>query len=168
MSTIIFGNYADPGWTSAPVDGWWNYARCRDEDPRMFEPMPMDIVGNMKALAVCEACPLWVKKECLKEALDTADITTVRGGTTPDQRIEIRQQKAIADLKAARAALTAAQLPARPRCDKGHEQNADTTYMSGDGYLCCKPCRVENQREYRQRRNAREAAERQLVKAGAA
>lgn len=169
MNTV-FGRHAAHGFDPDKPAGWWESARCKGVDPHKFEPMPGDVMGNIAALRICAACPGWVKAECLKEALETGDTVTVRGGTTPLQRTQMRRRKATSALKAARRnfdAANAVRLAPRSVCDNGHALTDGNTFVSGDGYVCCKACRADSQREYRHRVAERGRLARELLSAGA-
>lgn len=95
---------------------WRDHAVCADQDPELCaaDPPPASASGVVKAahldavveaLRVCGRCPVWVKAACLKDAYDTGDRWTVRGGTTGDERVQSRRVQAISDLRRARAAL---------------------------------------------------------------
>lgn len=74
----------------ATVDrpSWQQQSACLGHpDPDLFH-------GNAEEMAtvissVCRGCP--VRQECLLDALDRGDQTGVWGGTTPDQRAELRR-----------------------------------------------------------------------------
>lgn len=98
---------------------WRDHAVCVDQDPELFAADPpaspasgvvkaahLDAV--VKALRVCGTCPAWVREECLKDAFATGDKWTIRGGTTGEQRVQIRRRQAIAELRQARARLAEA------------------------------------------------------------
>jgi WhiB family transcriptional regulator, redox-sensing transcriptional regulator len=71
--------------TPSVADGHWiQQARCAQSRERWwwFPDSPEDA---QRAIAVCETCP--VKDPCLSFALASADSETVRGGTTPKERL---------------------------------------------------------------------------------
>jgi WhiB family transcriptional regulator, redox-sensing transcriptional regulator len=61
-------------------------AACRGMDVDVFFPVPGDVLGVMRAQAVCFDCP--VRAECLAFALDMNDTVpgAVYGGTTGEER----------------------------------------------------------------------------------
>lgn len=98
---------------------WRDHAVCANQDPELFaaDPPPPSASGVVKAahfdrvvtaLRVCGTCPQWVRAACLKDAYDTGDRWTVRGGTTGDQRVQSRRVQATRELRQARALLAEA------------------------------------------------------------
>ncbi|MEN9300895.1 MAG: hypothetical protein RLZZ254_676 [Actinomycetota bacterium] len=81
---------------------WRKNALCKDTDPELFFP-----VGNTgqallqitEAKRVCEECT--VKQECLDFALETNQDCGIWGGTSEDERRQIRRDIA-AERRAAR------------------------------------------------------------------
>lgn len=81
---------------------WRKNALCKDTDPELFFP-----VGNTgqallqitEAKRVCEECT--VKQECLEFALETNQDCGIWGGTSEDERRQIRRDIA-AERRAAR------------------------------------------------------------------
>lgn len=77
------------------MSGWWERARCRDEDPELFFPVGTSgpaVVQAELARAVCRRCP--VIDECLQWALSTGQDAGVWGGLTADERRAMRQRLA--------------------------------------------------------------------------
>ena len=76
---------------------WRDQATCRDTDPELFFP-----IGNtgeasrllVRARAVCADCG--VRKECLEFALTTNQDCGVWGGTSEEERRDIRRRNAAA------------------------------------------------------------------------
>ena len=81
---------------------WRNQATCRDTDPELFFPVGTTgqaLLQIAKAKSVCCQCP--VNGECLDFALETNQDTGIWGGTSEDERRNIRRQMA-AERRAAR------------------------------------------------------------------
>ncbi len=86
---------------------WRNEAVCRDTDPELF--FPIGTTGQAllqidKAKEVCDECP--VKVKCLDFAIETNQDSGIWGGTSEEERRDIRRQ--IAALKKAQNAARAA------------------------------------------------------------
>ncbi|HCK79167.1 MAG TPA: WhiB family transcriptional regulator [Actinobacteria bacterium] len=72
---------------------WRHQAACRDADPELFFP-----IGNTgpallqiaEAKKVCNSCP--VVAACLQWALETGQEAGVWGGTSEDERRELRRR----------------------------------------------------------------------------
>ena len=82
---------------------WRKQALCRDTDPELF--FPIGTTGQApsqisEAKNVCRECT--VKKECLDFAIETNQDCGIWGGTSEDERRQIRRQMA-AERRAARA-----------------------------------------------------------------
>lgn len=78
---------------------WRHEAACRDEDPELF--FPIGDTGPAlhqieEAKTVCNGCA--VIKECLEWALETHQDAGVWGGTSEDDRREIRRRSVRARL----------------------------------------------------------------------
>jgi len=87
---------------------WRNEAVCRDTDPELF--FPVGTTGQAllqidKAKEVCDECP--VKVKCLDFAIETNQDSGIWGGTSEEERRDIRRQFA-AIKKAQNAARAAA------------------------------------------------------------
>ncbi|MBM3798470.1 MAG: WhiB family transcriptional regulator [Actinobacteria bacterium] len=87
---------------------WRNEADCRDTDPELF--FPVGTTGQAllqidKAKEVCDECP--VKVKCLDFAIETNQDSGIWGGTSEEERRDIRRQFA-AIKKAQNAARAAA------------------------------------------------------------
>lgn len=63
---------------------WQHHAACRDLDPELFFPLPLDVAGELAAKTVCGDCP--VRSECLTFALRNGLDDGVWGGLTADER----------------------------------------------------------------------------------
>ena len=82
---------------------------CKDTDPELF--FPVGTTGQAllqidRAKQVCDECP--VKIECLDFAIETNQDSGIWGGTSEDERRDIRRRiaarnKALKALKAAQA-----------------------------------------------------------------
>ena len=86
---------------------WRNEAVCRDTDPELF--FPVGTTGQAllqidKAKEVCDECP--VKVKCLDFAIETNQDSGIWGGTSEEERRDIRRQ--IAAIKKAQNAARAA------------------------------------------------------------
>ncbi len=87
---------------------WRNEAVCRDTDPELF--FPIGTTGQAllqidRAKEVCCECP--VKVKCLDFALETNQDSGIWGGTSEEERRDIRRRIAAhkkAAINAARAA----------------------------------------------------------------
>ena len=74
---------------------WRNQATCRDTDPELFFPVGTTgqaLLQIAKAKSVCCQCP--VTTECLECALETNQDTGIWGGTSEDERRQIRREAA--------------------------------------------------------------------------
>lgn len=168
----IFGRGLAYGLGTDRADNWRDRARCLNVDPETFSPLPNDWITTAAALRVCQVCP--VKAECLADAVDKGDVHTIRGGTTPQQRAADRLTQAADEpaepTPAFAAANTVRALNRGGKCTNGlHEMTEPNTYVSSEGYTCCKTCRQDNQRAYRRRRAERDrAAREQMAAAGGA
>lgn len=82
---------------------WRIDALCKDTDPELF--FPIGSTGQAlqqisRAKTVCDECG--VRRECLEFALDTNQDCGIWGGTSEEERRDIRR-KMTADRRAARA-----------------------------------------------------------------
>lgn len=76
-------------------DEWRRNAACRDTDPDLFFPVgttgpAIEQIENAKA--VCRECEAQV--DCLEYALATNQDSGIWGGTSEDERRQIRKQQA--------------------------------------------------------------------------
>lgn len=65
---------------------WRDQSECRDADPEVFYPRPMQEGGaeDVKlGKALCAGCP--VQDECLEEAVELGDVWGWRAGQSPNQ-----------------------------------------------------------------------------------
>jgi WhiB family transcriptional regulator, redox-sensing transcriptional regulator len=74
-------------------DDWRDFASCRDTDPDLFFPVgttgpAIEQIENAKA--VCRACD--VQTLCLEYALSTNQDSGVWGGTSEEERRQLRKQ----------------------------------------------------------------------------
>lgn len=84
----------DPfGLRSDPAFDFVDNANCRDiEDKEIFFPTPADLETRAAAFAVCNACV--VEEQCFVYALDRPQEVGVWGGTTKEDRDEMRKATA--------------------------------------------------------------------------
>ena len=74
---------------------WRDHAICRDTDPELFFPIGTTgqaLLQIARAKEVCCECP--VQSPCLEFALDTNQDTGIWGGTSEDERRQIRREVA--------------------------------------------------------------------------
>ena len=74
---------------------WRSVATCRDTDPELFFPIGTTgqaLLQIAKAKSVCCECP--VNVECLEFALETNQDTGIWGGTSEEERRQIRREAA--------------------------------------------------------------------------
>jgi WhiB family transcriptional regulator, redox-sensing transcriptional regulator len=75
----------------APINASWRQdAACRSLPDSMFFLAGDDFAGMKAAKAVCEQCP--VQDECLEFAVLTNQSLGIWGGTTPNERRQIRRR----------------------------------------------------------------------------
>ena len=77
---------------------WRVQATCRDTDPELFFPVGTTgqaLLQIARAKSVCCQCPVHV--ECLQFALDTNQDTGIWGGTSEDERRQMRRDAAARD-----------------------------------------------------------------------
>jgi len=73
------------------VTPWREAAACLEtRDEVSFFPDKEDLVGIVKAKAVCSTCP--VADECLSWAIETNQADGVWGGHTPKERRKLRRR----------------------------------------------------------------------------
>lgn len=87
---------------------WRHQATCRDTDPELFFPIGTTgqaLLQIAKAKSVCCECPVHV--ECLQFALETNQDTGIWGGTSEEERRQMRREQAAREkaLRQQRAAL---------------------------------------------------------------
>ena len=74
---------------SAPFDGT---QLCKAVDPDLFFPEDYtNRVTVLEAKAVCQSCPLTT--ECLQYAMSDSSLDGIWGGTTPQDRKNLRRRK---------------------------------------------------------------------------
>lgn len=83
-------------------DRWREVAACRDTDPDLFFPVgttgpAIEQIANAKA--VCESCE--AKQPCLEYALTTNQDSGIWGGTSEEERRQIRRRWAAAKRRSA-------------------------------------------------------------------
>jgi WhiB family redox-sensing transcriptional regulator len=74
---------------------WRAASACLSADPELFFPIAHGAVADRqvsRALQVCAGCP--VRQQCLDFAMQTAEMTGIWGGTTPEERIRARRKAA--------------------------------------------------------------------------
>jgi len=71
---------------------WRDGAICRDTDPELFFPIGTTgqaLLQISRAKSVCDECPVSV--DCLEFAIETNQDTGIWGGTSEDERRQIRR-----------------------------------------------------------------------------
>ena len=99
---------------------WRSEAACQDTDPDLFFPVgttgpALEQIATAKA--VCQECP--VQEACLEFALMTNQDSGIWGGTSEDERRQLRkqaQQRARQTNPEGRRAPPCQKLPARDLC----------------------------------------------------
>lgn len=84
----------DPGFVVGPPTGldneWMRSAACLDAEPEIFFPPGPSAVDHInEAKTVCRACP--VVADCLRVALADPTLVGVWGGSSEEERREIRR-----------------------------------------------------------------------------
>jgi WhiB family redox-sensing transcriptional regulator len=79
---------------SAQPDAWRDVSACRDTDPDLFFPVgttgpALDQIASAKT--VCETCDS--KRPCLEFALVTNQDSGIWGGTSEEERRQIRRRR---------------------------------------------------------------------------
>lgn len=108
---------------------WHNDAACNGENPGMFYLNPGE--NHVHALKVCAGCP--VSNACLAYAIENREEHGVWGGTTPEDRIRMRQE-------AARVARSTGQPVGRPRKLKPRECGRCKTMRAHRARGLCSKC----------------------------
>ncbi len=83
-------NLPEPGATAGP--DWRSLSACRDADPELFFPLSAwgpSLTQLATAKAICSRCE--VSAECLRFALNSGQEYGVWGGTSEDERKEMRR-----------------------------------------------------------------------------
>jgi WhiB family redox-sensing transcriptional regulator len=73
--------------------GWRSLAACRSADPELFFPISLSGSGAAdvaKAKAICAKCD--VREHCLSAALALGHVYGIWGGTTEEDRQQLRRQ----------------------------------------------------------------------------
>lgn len=83
-------NPTDIGEQPTNPESWRSKAACRSLPDSMFFLAGDDFAGMKRAKAVCEECP--VKDPCLEFAILTNQSLGIWGGTTPNERRQIRRR----------------------------------------------------------------------------
>jgi len=142
---------------SAPATDWRHRAACRDlvESPETDPFFPPDrretaqetLTRELRALAVCEGCP--VRVQCLAYAVSTHQPTGVWGGRTEAQ---VQRLIAVSAGRASRRVGIDLSAPAGPQsgpghhearkthCPQGHPYDEANTYLSNAGRRLCRAC----------------------------
>lgn len=84
----------DLGGTRLVPGDWVERARCGGHDPELFYPVGTAgpaLAQVAEAKAVCSRCP--VVGDCLDWALDVGEGHGIWGGTTPEERRYLRQDR---------------------------------------------------------------------------
>lgn len=79
----------------------WNLAACRGTDPELYFPVGTSgpAEAQLKAAqAVCRACP--IRSACLTWALETGQEAGVWGGTSEEDRRDMRRDEQVLPLSA--------------------------------------------------------------------
>ncbi|MCL2582846.1 MAG: WhiB family transcriptional regulator [Streptosporangiales bacterium] len=74
---------------------WIEAAACLDADPELFFPVAAGEAGERqasRAQRICDHCQ--VRRECLEYAMSNSQMHGIWGGTTPEDRIRARRQRA--------------------------------------------------------------------------
>jgi WhiB family transcriptional regulator, redox-sensing transcriptional regulator len=83
-----------PAATRAASASWASHGACLDSDPDLFFPIAPSgpaLQQAAQAKAICAHCP--VRLDCLSYALDTGQDAGVWGGTTEEERRQIRTER---------------------------------------------------------------------------
>lgn len=67
----------------------WSAALCAQSDPDAWFPDDGDRHGARLAARICGGCP--VRADCLEAALERGEQHGIWGGTTPRERLALRQ-----------------------------------------------------------------------------
>lgn len=74
---------------------WLEAGACLTADPDLFFPVATGPVGASQAARaqrICERCR--VRRQCLEFAMTSGQAHGIWGGTTPEERIRVRRQRA--------------------------------------------------------------------------
>ena len=74
---------------------WLESGACVNADPDLFFPVATGEVGARQAARaqqICEHCR--VRVQCLEYAMANSQMHGIWGGTTPEERIRVRRQRA--------------------------------------------------------------------------
>jgi len=86
----------------APADNWQKRAACRNEDPELFFPIGATgpaLAQAEQAKAVCRRCP--VMETCLQWVMQQGHQDGIWGGTSEQERQNLRRARSRAKAKAA-------------------------------------------------------------------
>lgn len=109
---------------------WRRSALCRDTDPELFFPIGTTgqaLLQISRAKEVCCECP--VKFECLDFAMETNQDTGIWGGTSEEERRQMRREVAAR----ARAARLAAHQSAASNNPAAHQSAASNNTATNQG-----------------------------------
>lgn len=134
------------------TDHWTDHSACRNKEPELFWPPddgPTNLPQIIRARAVCRNCP--VAGECLDWAMGQGDLDGIWGGTTLQDRRDIRRAQIA-------ATATAPNAP-RKRCSSCRETKSLTEFhfrgRAGDGYESrCKSCNTADRADWSHRKAA--------------
>ena len=84
------GALCSPDTTNEHPDLWFDHAD-RDKGRAPANPRAR-VLSLARVKAICAECP--VRVECLNYALDHDDLVGIWGGTTTDERAELRRRSA--------------------------------------------------------------------------
>ena len=76
---------------------WLAAGACLSADPDLFYPATTGALGARqaaKAQRICGRCT--VRRECLEFAMNSREVHGIWGGTTPEERVRARRQRAAA------------------------------------------------------------------------
>lgn len=92
---------------------WLAQGACLTADPDLFFPVATGEVGAQQAARaqrICDRCR--VRRACLDFAMSSGQMHGIWGGTTPEERIRVRRQRADARRRARRASAAGTRQPA--------------------------------------------------------
>jgi WhiB family redox-sensing transcriptional regulator len=72
---------------------WVEEAACAGADPELFAPLHDRAPEIQQAKSLCRSCP--VRIDCLNDAFDMSDDTTIRGGHTARERRFLKRHEAV-------------------------------------------------------------------------
>ena len=81
-------------WAALDVERWRQHAACREVDPEVFFPVGVTgpaVPAIAAARAICEDCD--ARAACLEFAVSTNQEYGIWGGTTEEERRDIRRAR---------------------------------------------------------------------------